>query len=85
MVNIMNELVYIPKIRFNSQKKGASARPINSMLKTLTSCMMSCGISMNFTMQAMHLIKHLPSIVPKYGIGFYLGEDLTHNWSRKTV
>ena len=47
--------------------------------------MMSCGISMNFTMQAMHLIKHLPSIVPKHGIGFYLREDLAHNLSRKTV
>ena len=47
--------------------------------------MMSCGISMNFTMQAMHLRKHLPSIVPKHGIGFYLREDLAHNLSRKTV
>ena len=24
MVNIMNELVYIPKIRFNSQKKSVN-------------------------------------------------------------
>ena len=32
MVNIMNELVYIPKIRFNSQKKSASARPINGIV-----------------------------------------------------
>ena len=38
-----------------------------------------------FTMQAMHLIKHLPSIVPKHGIGFYLREDLAHYLSRKTV
>ena len=90
MVNIMNELVYIQKIRFNPQKRVWSARPINSTLETLNirnprSCMMSCGISMNFTMQAMHLRKPLPSIVPKHEISFSLREDLAHNLSRKTV
>ena len=33
----------------------------------------------------MHLTKHLTSIVPKHGIGFYLREDLAHNLNRKTV
>ena len=33
----------------------------------------------------MHLIKHLPSIVPKHGIGFYVLENLAHNLSRKTI
>ena len=81
----MNELVYIPKIRFNSQKKSLKCQADKQYSETLTSCIMSCGISMNFTMQTMHLIKNLPSIVPKRGIGFYLREDLAHNWSRKTV
>ena len=91
MVHIMNELVYIQKKYVLIRKKIVwSARPINSTLETLNihnprSCMMSCGISMNFTMQAMHLRKHLPSIVPKHEIGFYLREDLAHNLSRKTV
>ena len=33
----------------------------------------------------MDLIKHLPSIVPKHGIGFYVLENLAHNLSRKTI